>query len=208
MGHHVLEVTLKQKIAKVAGAQLEVNEHTNKIEIRGNDRSCDRAKEYVELVLAQRIGPVRIDMQTPRPDMTVVDVPRDCVGYVTGRGGQVLRSLEAEWGTLMFFAKDKNSEGSSNDIEKLAIFGSRRSRRGAELKVMSAVEHKSPGFFLDGTKLRKELKDGEPSPSPITLTLTLTLTDHPNSHPRSSRTACSRPCSTWPWASTRCPCFS
>jgi hypothetical protein len=29
--------------------------------------------------------------------------------------------------------------------EKLAIFGTRRARRGAELKVMSAVEHKHPG---------------------------------------------------------------
>ena len=90
---------------------------------------------YVELVLQQRIGPVRIDMQTRRPDMTVLEVPKDCVGYVTGRGGQVLRSLEFDWGTLMFFAKDEHSAGGNDDIEKLAIFGPRRARRGAELKV-------------------------------------------------------------------------
>ena len=31
----------------------------------------------------------------------------------------------------------------------LAIFGSRRGRRGAELKVMSGVEHKHSGWFVD-----------------------------------------------------------
>ena len=46
----------------------------------------------------------------------------------------------------MFFAKVLN--GPSSGSEKLAIFGTRRARRGAELKVMSAVEHKHPGYFL------------------------------------------------------------
>ena len=34
-------------------------------------------------------------------------VVQSAVGYVTGGGGRVLRSLEQEWGTLMFFAKAK-----------------------------------------------------------------------------------------------------
>ena len=34
-----------------------------------------------------------------------MDVPENCVGFVTGRGGAALRSVEEEWGTLMFFAK-------------------------------------------------------------------------------------------------------
>lgn len=50
-------------------------------------------------------GPVHIDFSVQRPDLTAVDVPEECVGFVTGRGGLVLRSLEEEWGTLMFFAK-------------------------------------------------------------------------------------------------------
>jgi predicted RNA-binding protein Jag len=98
-------------------------------------------------------------------------VPMDCVGYVMGRGGQVLRDMENEWGTLMFFAKKKEDEGKADADAKdgkvqeiLAIFGTRRSRRGAELKVMSAVEHKKPGHFLDGEALRVPLDqpgDGE-----------------------------------------------
>jgi hypothetical protein len=52
-----------------------------------------------------------------------------------GRGGKVLRSMEEEWNTLMFFAVVKG--GKFDGIEKLAIFGTRRARRGAELKVFS-----------------------------------------------------------------------
>jgi hypothetical protein len=37
--------------------------------------------------------------------------------------------------------------------EKLCIFGSLRSRRGAALKVMSAVEFKTPGQFVRGETL-------------------------------------------------------
>ena len=82
---------------------------------------------------------------------------QDCVGYVMGRGGVVLRSMEEEWGTLMFFAKTKDSDGNNSEGEILAIFGTRRGRRGAELKVMSAVEHKNPGYFLDGNRLKNKL---------------------------------------------------
>ena len=35
--------------------------------------------------------------------------------------------------------------------------GTRRGRRGAELKVMSAVEHKHPGYFLDDENLKIKL---------------------------------------------------
>lgn len=46
-----------------------------------------------------------IDFGPVRPDLTAVDVPEECVGFITGRQGAVLRTLEEEWGTLMFFAK-------------------------------------------------------------------------------------------------------
>eukprot|EP00854_Cymbomonas_tetramitiformis_P010024 gene10024-11865_t len=49
-----------------------------------------------------------------------------------GKGGKVLRSIEEEWGSLMFFAEVKG--GKYHGTEKLAIFGNRRARRGAELK--------------------------------------------------------------------------
>ena len=67
----------------------------------------------------------------------------------------MLRSIEQEWGTLMFFGVVSNDESRK---EKLMICGPRRSRRGAELKVMSAVEHKNPSLFTgDDKKLREPL---------------------------------------------------
>ena len=45
-------------------------------------------------------------------------------------------------------------------MEKLAIFGPKRGRRAARLKVLSAVEHKCPGFVLKGNKCRVDLEKG------------------------------------------------
>jgi hypothetical protein len=75
----------------------------------------------------------------------------------------VLRAIEEEWGTLMFFGRP--TSGSEEGKEKLMICGARRGRRGAELKVMSAVEHKMAGHFVDGEKKLKnrleQVGDGE-----------------------------------------------
>lgn len=148
----------KRKIERVSGARLDLHERELKLEIFGDDVERERANLYVKLILAQRVGPVYIDFNERRPDLSVVEVPEDCFGFVTGKKGAVLRSLEEEWGTLMFFAKERGRDGEKLETEKLAIFGPRRGRRGSELKVMSAVEHKHPRHFVDEEgKLRKEL---------------------------------------------------
>ena len=43
-----------------------------------------RAKEYLDWLFDQLRGPVYVDNWEERDDVTMVDVPRDCVGYVTG----------------------------------------------------------------------------------------------------------------------------
>ena len=101
---------------------------------------------YVKLIMAQRRGPVIIDPSEGHGDLTIMDVPTECVGYVTGRHGAVLRKIEDDWGTLMFFGKTKDA--GDDDGEVLAIFGDKRGRRGAELKVYSALEHKKPGYVV------------------------------------------------------------
>ena len=155
--------TTKRKLARVSGARLELHDSKKTggksvLEIAGDPASRSRAKDYVAYVLAQRVGPVHIDPGMKRDDMSIVQVPEDCVGFVMGKGGQALRSYEDEWGTLMFFAKNAALESAGAPAapgplrfggEILAIFGTRRGRRGAELKVMSAVEHKHKGTFMD-----------------------------------------------------------
>ncbi len=80
----------------------------------------------MKLVMEQRVGPVYVDYEQKRDDMTVMEIPSDTVGYVTGKGGVVLRKIEEEWSTLMFFAEKKNGPRSDRDsrrLERLIIFG-------------------------------------------------------------------------------------
>eukprot|EP00911_Craspedida_sp_UC1_P001101 UC1_evm1s825 len=123
----------KNKIARAAGARLDMNDD-GVLVIHGSESVKERAREYVSYVIEQRTDTVKIDFEAQRPDLSSVEVPRECVGFVTGRGGKVLRSFEEEWGTLMFFAKSKhhgqNAAGSGRDGggggERLAIFGTIR----------------------------------------------------------------------------------
>ena len=136
----------KQKISRVSGADLDLNERDNKITIYGTRRQRKAARDYIGYIMMQRTGEVHIDLEEDRDDITVVKVPEDCVAFCMGRGGQTLRTMEQEWGSLMFFAK--SSAGSNDGKEMLMIFGPLRARRGAEMKVMSAIEHKKPGTFV------------------------------------------------------------
>ena len=166
----------KAKVARAAGVRLDLNDEqggSHTLEITGSQQARDRAKQYVEWVLRQRVGQIAVDMSTRREDLSIVEVPEECVAYVMGKNGSVLRSIEEEWGTLMFFGRPTNLPGGDDDTvmaardddsgrvkkrdEKLMICGSRRARRGSELKVMSAVEHKMAGYFVDGAE--KKLKN-------------------------------------------------
>ncbi|EOD03939.1 hypothetical protein EMIHUDRAFT_108051 [Emiliania huxleyi CCMP1516] len=143
----------KEKIARVSGAELDLFEQSLTLEIRGSEAERRRAKKYVECVMAQRVGPVTIDDDSEDDDLTVIQVPTEAVGFVTGSQGNFLRQVEEEWGTLMFFADFRGrGSGREGQTEKLAIFGPRRGRRGAQLKVMAAVETKVPNYFTGDSK--------------------------------------------------------
>lgn len=134
----------KKKIAAVSGAYLEFK--TNRLEIVGTDEERAKAKRYIQLVQAQRIGPVRLDDVDKHDDVSIVEVPAIAVSFVTGKQGSFLRLVEEDFGTLLFFL-DFNRSSRRDQPERLAIFGSLRKRRGAELKVMAAIEMKQPGYY-------------------------------------------------------------
>jgi rRNA processing protein Krr1/Pno1 len=131
----------KRKVERVSECRMDLDERRGTIEIRGTKANRQRARDYVNFIDQQRQGSVTVDIDG-RGDLTVVEVPEDCCGFVMGRGGNTLRSMEEEWGTLMCFA-------TVDGREKLCIFGKFKARRGAELKVMSALEHKRPGHCVD-----------------------------------------------------------
>ncbi len=101
---HPLRCSAEEKIARVSGADLDLFEQSLTLEIRGTDDERARAKKYVECVMAQRVGPVTIEENPDDDDLTVIVVPSEAVGFVTGAQGNFLRQVEEEWGTLMFFA--------------------------------------------------------------------------------------------------------
>eukprot|EP01055_Gregarina_sp_Pseudo9_P001390 Gregarina_sp_Pseudo_9__1389@NODE_192_length_3688_cov_29_771718_g177_i0_p1_GENE_NODE_192_length_3688_cov_29_771718_g177_i0NODE_192_length_3688_cov_29_771718_g177_i0_p1_ORF_typecomplete_len622_score117_46KH_1/PF00013_29/2_6e07KH_1/PF00013_29/1_2KH_1/PF00013_29/2_4KH_1/PF00013_29/8_1e05SLS/PF14611_6/0_12SLS/PF14611_6/32_NODE_192_length_3688_cov_29_771718_g177_i016073472 len=154
----------KKKLARVSKTDLSVSrdDASNEtiLEIRGTPDSIDRAKTYIGFVMQQRVGPVHLeDDVKARDDIVILDIPHGCVGYVTGHKGQGLRSVEEEFATLMFFTdvnRNKappSEEEAQTKVEKLVIFSpSERSRQGAVLKVMSAIEQKMPGHFTKGVE--------------------------------------------------------
>jgi len=99
----------KEKIARVSGADLDLFEHSLTLEIRGTEDERNRAKKYVECVMAQRVGPVHIE-EDDGEDLTTIMVPSEAVGFVTGSQGNFLRQVEEEWGTLMFFADYRSKD--------------------------------------------------------------------------------------------------
>eukprot|EP00949_MAST-11_sp_MAST-11-sp1_P003543 g3543.t1 len=146
----------KRKLMRVSGAKISIDLHTLKVAITGTKKQCERAKFYIDILSRQRQRkPLTLEgLEDERDDLTVVHVPTDTVGYVNGRGGTGLRQIEQEWGTLMYFAQEEKSTG----YVRLAIFGEKRGRRGAQLKVFSSMEHKRPNCVLkDGKELREPL---------------------------------------------------
>ena len=82
--------------------------------------------------MAQRVGPVTIDDNNNEDDdLTVIQVPSEAVGFVTGSQGNFLRQVEEEWGTLMFFA-DFRGRGERHEVTRRAerIRREQRRRRG------------------------------------------------------------------------------
>ena len=70
--------------------------------------------------MAQRVGPVTIDDNFEDDDLTVIQVPSEAVGFVTGSQGNFLRQVEEEWGTLMFFA-DFRGRGERQEVKHACL---------------------------------------------------------------------------------------
>eukprot|EP00397_Hematodinium_sp_SG-2012_P054669 GEMP01066101.1.p1 GENE.GEMP01066101.1~~GEMP01066101.1.p1 ORF type:complete len:284 (+),score=61.27 GEMP01066101.1:73-924(+) len=136
----------KEKIAMVSGAQMDLDERRLIIEMKGSVQQRRRAMKYAKAVISQRTGSVAVHKAKDNDgDLTIFNVPMEAVGFVTGKNGNFLRTLEDEWTVLMLFAEfDRHA---NRKYEELAIFGDRRGRRGAELKALSAIEAKCEGFF-------------------------------------------------------------
>ncbi|CAE8735211.1 unnamed protein product, partial [Polarella glacialis] len=163
----------KRKVAAVSGADLELKVH--RLDIIGMPEQRARAKKYVQLVMAQRVGPVRIEDPDKHDDLSIMEVPAEAVSFVTGKQGSFLRLVEEEFGTLLFFMDFSKNHRRDAPLERLAIFGPLRERRGAELKVMAAIEMKLPGYF---TRTESKLPQQDPLDGFATDTLAIEEDDY------------------------------
>jgi len=142
----------RKKLERSSGAIVQYVGHV--AIFSGTKETRRQARAYMKWLFEQLEGPVYVDGWEDRDDCTVVDVPSDCIGYITGNRRATLGAMEEEWGVLMFFMNksgDMKGKGRGGS-EMLIIFGDKRSRRGAELKVMSGIETKSPGTFTRGVR--------------------------------------------------------
>ena len=76
--------------------------------------------------MAQRTGPVHIDDDYYDGDVTMLDIPQEAVGFVTGRAGNFLRSFDEEWCVLVFFCEVEKGAWRAKVSEELAMFSSVR----------------------------------------------------------------------------------
>lgn len=141
----------RQKLARASGC---IMEYVGNIAfMAGYLPNRRRGREYLGWLCDQvgnKQGRISID-PTAREDVTLVPVPRECIGYVMGDKRKTLSRLEEDWETLIFFVDSRALPYSyrEEDVEGLAIFGAEWGRAGTELKVMGAVETKIPQFFTE-----------------------------------------------------------
>ena len=155
------EALRNAKVQKVSNTRIEIadsttNPETSIVCIRGTETNRAKARRYVAWVLRQPEGKIFCDLgdDVVRENVSVVDVPPEAMAFVVGAKGRTLRNVEEEYGTLMFFGHTEKDQPETS--EKLIIAAIARIGAGAELKVMSSVETKVEGYFVDYEK--NELK--------------------------------------------------
>ena len=67
----------------------------NVVHMAGTKKERQKARDYIGWLFQQLNGPVELDWKD-RKDCTMIEVPNDCVGYVTGARRAALGSVEQE----------------------------------------------------------------------------------------------------------------
>lgn len=110
-----------------------------------------KAKCYCDLVIEQRHGVPKIDLNDDWPALTFIPIPPNCVAMITGRNGRYLRDIEADFNCLLLFVNPYvggNKHVFDEPYEKvLAAFGTRKGRCGAKFRIMSTLAQKVEGYL-------------------------------------------------------------
>jgi len=127
----------RRKIARASGCIIEyIGRYAY---LSGVKKERIRAREYLNWLFRQRVGPVEVDYAN-REDVTVLAVPKDCVGFVTGHKGTSLRLVEDNTGTFCFIEGGRDDP--HRDPKPLLIFGTAEARREAEEQLKQRIDLK------------------------------------------------------------------
>jgi len=154
----------RKKIARASGCIIEyVGSYAY---MAGNANERRRAREYLGWLFCQRVGPVEVSYEG-RDDVSILPVPKDCVGYVTGHKGTHLRQIEEETGTFCFIEGGRDDP--HRDPKPLLIFGLPDARTDAEARLRERIElklktgwvYEEPGQSREQRQLGKDKGSGK-----------------------------------------------
>lgn len=128
----------------------------------GTKQEQTRASEYLTWLLQTLDGPVHVPNLESRNDVTLVEVPGRIVGFIKGTRRESLSRHEEDWGVLMLFVGEHGQHGfpQQDGVVHLLIFGGERSRKGAEIDIMCAMEFKQKGWCTSRLSPRSSDREG------------------------------------------------
>jgi len=155
----------KNRLAEFTGCGLEIG-HA-KVELIGLPEEVDLARLCIQITLQQRPGSgapavVYSDLER-REDVTVLDVPEKCVGFILGAKGATLRQMEMKHLVFMFFDNDNLIQGRDGPTKRLYIIGGSRDRNAVLEEVEEAISFKVTGVG-HGPRMGQGPRRRSPSP--------------------------------------------
>lgn len=154
------QFTIK-KISRMTNTTINYDRARSTLELKGAEGDVKRANKYIFFRRAEKRNEVRLQERDDDGDITVLDIPQECAGFVSGTKGFNMREIEFESETFIYYGIDERRPKISPDMITVIIFGERLGRRRAELRVMSLVEIKLPKYYTDNSKYRPRLESPE-----------------------------------------------
>ena len=148
-------VTLK-KIMRMTKTEIKYDRVHSALEVRGPEAEVKRAKKYMFYRRAEKRNEVRLQERDDDGDLTVIDIPQECAGFVSGTKGFNMREIELETETFIYYGIDERRPKLPESMMTTIIFGERLNRRRAELRVMALVEIKLSGYYSERFRPRLE----------------------------------------------------
>eukprot|EP00405_Crypthecodinium_cohnii_P048304 CAMPEP_0206607748 /NCGR_PEP_ID=MMETSP0325_2-20121206/52443_1 /ASSEMBLY_ACC=CAM_ASM_000347 /TAXON_ID=2866 /ORGANISM="Crypthecodinium cohnii, Strain Seligo" /LENGTH=319 /DNA_ID=CAMNT_0054125037 /DNA_START=42 /DNA_END=1002 /DNA_ORIENTATION=+ len=97
-----------RKVAVVANCKVDTvhTESATSLELTGTTDARRKAVKYIQLLLAQRFrDAIHLSTEDASQDCTVLMIPQEVVGYITGKSGSHLRSLEEEHSVMICYVQ-------------------------------------------------------------------------------------------------------